>query len=184
MLYQCGSTPLSRYLTSLRVSLPPFRTCRGQTSIQSKLGPNHTQDMDELKADIARKRKAREEAAAGRPMKYMKKGDLERIEQEKEAATRAELEAKRDEERHLKTQSVLRSRIPMCNVRLTPSRPLKSLQRLEPPRLETVQRQKPPASLTSRMTRLYVVYVQRVSPLDCSARQTKTDDYDYEHWNS
>jgi hypothetical protein len=140
--------------------------------------------MDALKAEIARKRKAAEEAATERPVKYMKKGDLERIEREKEAARKAELEAKKEEERRLKTESVLKSRIPMYYVRLTPSRPPKSLQLLEPPRLETVQHQRPPASLTSRTTRPYVVYVQRDSPSDCSARQTRTDDYAYEHWNS
>lgn len=140
--------------------------------------------MDALKAEIARKRKAAEDAATERPVKYMKKGDLERIEREKEATKRAELDAKKEEERSLKAQTVLISRIPMYYVQLTPSRPPKSLQLLEPPRLEIAQRQRPLANLTSRPTRLYVVYVQRASPSDCSARQTRTDDYGCEHWNS
>lgn len=65
-----------------------------------------TATMDALKAEIAKKRKAAEEAAGERPTKYMKKGELERLEREKEAKLKAEEEAKREEERRLKAQVV------------------------------------------------------------------------------
>jgi pre-mRNA-splicing factor 18 len=49
--------------------------------------------MDALKAEIATKRKTLE-GDGGRPNKYMRKGDIERMKEEKERQEREEREAK------------------------------------------------------------------------------------------
>ena len=44
--------------------------------------------MESLKAEIASKRKAIQDDPIDRPSKYMKRGDLERLREERELATR------------------------------------------------------------------------------------------------
>lgn len=58
--------------------------------------------MDALKAEIAKKRKAAEEAATNRPTKYMKRGEIERMKMEEEEALKAARRAKEEEERRLR----------------------------------------------------------------------------------
>jgi DNA-binding PucR family transcriptional regulator len=62
--------------------------------------------MDALKAELAKKRKAAEEAASNRPTKYMKRGDLERMKLEEEAAKKAASKSKQEEERRAKSVEV------------------------------------------------------------------------------
>jgi len=52
--------------------------------------------MDALKAELAKKRKAGEEADGSRPQKYMRRGDIERIKVEAERAKEAELKKKQE----------------------------------------------------------------------------------------
>ena len=54
--------------------------------------------MDALKAELARKRKAAEEAEGSRPQKYMRRGDIERMKAEAERAKEAELKKKQEAE--------------------------------------------------------------------------------------
>lgn len=58
-------------------------------------------DMDALKAEIATKRKALQEdpVLAARPTKYMRRGELERLKEERERKEKEEKEAKEKEER-------------------------------------------------------------------------------------
>lgn len=59
--------------------------------------------MDALKAEIANKRKALDgPPAAGRPTKYMRRGDIERLKEEQERKDKEEKEAKQREERERK----------------------------------------------------------------------------------
>ena len=60
--------------------------------------------MDALKAEIAQKRKALETlpVANGRPTKYMRKGDIERLKEEEERKAREEKEAREREEQERK----------------------------------------------------------------------------------
>jgi pre-mRNA-splicing factor 18 len=46
--------------------------------------------MQALKAEIAAKRKAIEESSANRPTKYMRRGDIERLQMEQEMKDRGE----------------------------------------------------------------------------------------------
>lgn len=61
--------------------------------------------MDALKAELAKKRKAAEEAAGSRPTKYMRRGDLERLKQEEEAARKEAARAKAEEEERKKQKA-------------------------------------------------------------------------------
>jgi len=71
--------------------------------------------MEALKAELAKKRKAAEEASNNRPTKYMKRGDLERMKLEEEAALKASVQEKQEEERRAKAAKVSNScRIPYC----------------------------------------------------------------------
>ena len=54
--------------------------------------------MDALKAELAKKRKAAEEADGPRPQKYMRRGDIERIKAEAERAKEAESKKKQEAE--------------------------------------------------------------------------------------
>jgi pre-mRNA-splicing factor 18 len=65
--------------------------------------------MDALKAELAKKRKAAEEAASNRPTKYMKRGDLERMKLEEEAAKKAASNSKQEEKRRAKSTEVSNS---------------------------------------------------------------------------
>jgi pre-mRNA-splicing factor 18 len=58
--------------------------------------------MNALKEEIAKKRKAAEEAASNRPNKYMKRGEIERMKIEEEETLKATKRAKEEEERRLK----------------------------------------------------------------------------------
>jgi len=62
--------------------------------------------MDALKAELAKKRKAAEEAAGNRPTKYMKRGDIERMKLEEEAAKKAVAQAAKEEKDRLKVVEV------------------------------------------------------------------------------
>ena len=56
--------------------------------------------MDALKAEIALKRKTLEiPVADGRPTKYMRKGDIERLKEEQERKAKEEKEAKEREKK-------------------------------------------------------------------------------------
>lgn len=57
--------------------------------------------MDALKAEIALKRKSLQELPLGdgRPTKYMRRGDIERLKEEQERKAKEEKEAKKREER-------------------------------------------------------------------------------------
>ena len=54
--------------------------------------------MDALKAELAKKRKAAEEADGPRPQKYMRRGDIERIKVEAERAREAESKKEQEAE--------------------------------------------------------------------------------------
>lgn len=59
--------------------------------------------MDALKAEIALKRKTFDVPVGdGRPNKYMRKGDIERLKEEQERKAREEKEAKEKEEKEKK----------------------------------------------------------------------------------
>ena len=66
--------------------------------------------MDALKAEIAVKRKALTEDTA-RPSKYMRRGDLERLREERERKEREEKEARQREERERKEREEEERRI-------------------------------------------------------------------------
>ena len=61
---------------------------------------NHHRLMDALKAEIALKRKSLQELPLGdgRPTKYMRRGDIERLKEEQERKAKEEKEAKKREE--------------------------------------------------------------------------------------
>ena len=54
--------------------------------------------MDALKAELAKKRKAAEEAEGSRPQKYMRRGDIERLKADAERAKEAELKKNQEAE--------------------------------------------------------------------------------------
>ncbi|KAG8853183.1 mRNA splicing protein prp18 [Serendipita sp. 411] len=54
--------------------------------------------MEALKAELAKKRKAAEDEANSRPTKYMRKGDIERMKREEEAAQKLVQRAKSEEQ--------------------------------------------------------------------------------------
>lgn len=58
--------------------------------------------MDALKAEIALKRKGLQELPAGRPTKYMRRGDIERLKEEQERKEKADRAAAEREERERK----------------------------------------------------------------------------------
>ncbi|KAG8815960.1 mRNA splicing protein prp18 [Serendipita sp. 399] len=60
--------------------------------------------MDALKVELAKKRKAAEDASTSRPTKYMRKGDIERMKREEETARTAALHAKAEEEKQKATK--------------------------------------------------------------------------------
>lgn len=62
--------------------------------------------MDALKAEIEKKKRKATEDVGQRPTKYMKKGDLERLEREKEAAAKAAAEQKKLDEKSMKVEKV------------------------------------------------------------------------------
>ena len=66
--------------------------------------------MDALKAEIAQKRKAVDTNTNGRPQKYMRKGDLERLKEEEERKAREEKEVKEREERQRKEREAEENR--------------------------------------------------------------------------
>lgn len=67
--------------------------------------------MDSLKAQIALKRKTLEGEGLERPMKYMKKGDIEKLrlkqqEEEEEKQTKERMEKERDKDAQTQAQKV------------------------------------------------------------------------------
>ena len=76
--------------------------------------------MDALKAEIAQKRKAADTSTNGRPQKYMRKGDLERLKEEQERKAREEKEAQeRAERERIEREAAEKSQ---AKVSLTPHR--------------------------------------------------------------
>lgn len=140
--------------------------------------------MEALKAELAKKRKAAEEASSSRPTKYMKRGDLERMKQEEEAALKADSKTKQDEELRAKTAKVIQRSIWSISI-LTPT--LNRLASTIPQRLHHQLRIRRLLnqchSLMSRMTKQSEDYERKDNLLDCSARRTRIGDCDYALWN-
>lgn len=141
--------------------------------------------MDALKAEIAVKRKALS-GDTERPSKYMRRGDLERLREERERKEREEQEAKEREERERKErEDQERRRAKVCTL-LHPlydsadvqleNRPRHPELGQNPPSPRVAQAHPPHQSLhsTSPMKRLFVVCEPRASPSACSASLTRT----------
>lgn len=157
--------------------------------------------MDALKAEIALKRKTLQDlpAADGRPTKYIRRGDLERLKEEQERKAKEEKEAREKEERDIKEAERL-AKLAKGKVSnqhdqlLCQTHPCFGSRVLHVPshghhtqKAQEILRPltlRPLPSSTYPMRRLSVVFAPRRNLYGCSESQTEIVDYGFVLSNS